>query len=78
MLQKVIQIGNSIGVIIPQVLQKNSPLKKGDVIDIEKNNGKYIVSLKKKLTGGVDARFMKMVDEFMDEHDDVLKELASR
>ncbi len=78
MLQKVIQIGNSLGIIIPQALQKNSPLKKGDVIDIEKNDGKYIVTLKKKITGGVDAKFMKMVDEFMDEHVDVLKELANR
>jgi antitoxin component of MazEF toxin-antitoxin module len=36
MIQKVIKIGNSIGIIIPQVLNKDVGLQPGDEVSIEK------------------------------------------
>lgn len=79
MTQNIIQIGNSTGVIIPQSFLSELGLKKGDVVLVEKK-GKSILLIpnKTKKTSDVDVKFMKMVDEFMDEHDDVLRELANK
>lgn len=76
--QKVITIGNSVGVIIPQALRDG--IKPGDNIIIKKDKNKWVISLpsKRKISGGVDVKFMKMVDEFITEHEDVLQELAKR
>lgn len=77
MTQTVIQIGNSIGVVIPQRLQID--LKAGDKVVVDKKNDTILISPVKKVhTGGVDAKFMKMVDEFIAEHEDVLRALANR
>lgn len=58
MINKIIQIGNSIGIIFPQrVLEKLG-------IKVNKN--------------GVDAKFMRMVDKFAEDHKDVLQELARK
>jgi len=77
MQQTVIQVGNSIGVVIPQHLQTN--LKAGDKVIVDKKqNGIIITPVKKQQAGGVDAKFMKMVDEFIAEHEDVLKTLANK
>lgn len=82
MQQKVIQIGNSIGAVIPQLLNRDTAIKPGDAIDVQRKGDKFILSPlkknKRKLAGGVNAKFMKMVDEFVDEHEDVLKKLADR
>ncbi len=43
-----------------------------------KANTEKRVSLSKKPRDGVDAEFMKWVEDFMTEHDDVLRELAKR
>ena len=79
MQQKVIQIGNSAGIVIPQSIRKEVGLKPGSKVTIEKKGDDIVISPQaKKLAGGVDAKFMKSVDEFMEEHEDVLKELAKR
>ena len=79
MLQKVIQIGNSIGLILPQPVRQDLAIKAGDIIQIEKRGKDYVLaSSKKKIAGGVDVKFMKMVDEFIEEHHDVLEELARK
>lgn len=75
--QTVIQIGNSIGVVIPQRLQTD--LKAGDKVVVDKKDDTILISPVKKInTGGVDAKFMKMADEFISEHEDVLRALANR
>lgn len=76
--QTIVQIGNSIGVIIPKNLRNG--LKAGDKVVVGGEKNKITVSpvAKKQKTGGVDAKFMKMVDEFMTEHKDVLAELANK
>lgn len=76
MQQSVIQIGNSIGVVIPKAL--NNGLKAGDKVLVEGIKDKITVTPVKKAIGGVDAKFMKMADEFITEHEDVLRELAAR
>lgn len=79
MIQKVIKVGNSIGLLIPAVMKQDLGVGAGDSVQIEKRGKEYVISSsKKKLAGGVDAKFMKMVDEFMGKHQDVLAELARR
>lgn len=77
--QTVIQIGNSIGVVIPVPLKKQNELRHGSKITMKQTTkGILIVPSKKQLFGRVDAKFAKMVDDFITEHEDVLKELAHR
>lgn len=79
MVQKLIQIGNSVGVIIPQVFRNEAGLKPGDEVEVKLKGGDVVLSKpRKNLARGVNAKFMKMVDEFINEHEDVLKELAHR
>lgn len=79
MIQKLIQIGNSVGVIIPQVFRNEAGLKPGDEVEVKLKGTDVVFSKsKKKLTGGVNVKFIKIVDEFINEHEDVLKELANR
>ena len=71
MVQQTIQIGNSVGVIIPKNVLKEKNIKVGDKIEID-------VKSVKKVAGEVDVKFMKMVDEFMEDHKDVLADLSNR
>ncbi len=72
------KIGNSAGVIIPKNLRSGFPV--GTKVSVNKRNGDIVVTPIKKVASdkGVDAKFMKMVDDFMKGHKDVLKELAKR
>ncbi len=76
--QAVIKIGNSAGVIIPQKILNSAGIKLGDKVIVEEKSKKISIAQVKKATGGIDAKFMKMVDEFIEEHKDVLKTLANR
>lgn len=82
MIQKIIQIGNSMGTIIPQLLTQDLGLKLGDPLRVEKKGNKLVISpikkTKKNLVSGVNAKFARIVDEFVSEHKDVLAELAHR
>ncbi|KKQ75413.1 MAG: hypothetical protein US96_C0011G0011 [Candidatus Woesebacteria bacterium GW2011_GWB1_38_5b] len=71
MIQQTIQIGNSVGVIIPKNVLEENKIKVGDKVQVD-------VKPVKKSVGGVDAKFMKMADEFIEEHKDVLQALANR
>lgn len=79
MTQHLIQIGNSVGIIIPQVLREEAGLKPGDKVEVKMKGKSLVLSKqKKKVTGDVDEKFMKMLDEFTKTHEDVLEELATR
>ena len=82
MTQKIIQIGNSVGAVIPQAVTRDLGLKAGDLIFVEQKGEKVILSpikkSKKDLARGVDAKFMQMVDSFIKDHEDVLQELAHK
>ena len=71
MVQQAIQIGNSVGVIIPKNVLEEKGIKVGDKLQID-------VKPIEKSVGGVDVKFMKMVDEFIQEHKDVLEKLSNR
>lgn len=79
--QTVIQIGNSAGIIIPKTYRDEINIKVGDQLLVKRQNGSLFITpqkTKKNLLGGVDAKFMEMVDGFATEHQDVLEELAKR
>lgn len=75
--QTVINIGNSAGVIIPQKILKSAGIKLGDKVFVEEKSKKISIAPIKNTAGGVDAHFMKMAEEFLDEHKDVLEALAN-
>lgn len=70
MIQQAIAIGNSVGVIIPKNVLKEKNIKAGDKVEIDVKPIKTM--------GEVDIRFMKMVDEFIEDHKDILQALAKR
>lgn len=77
--QKLYKNGNSIAVTIPKEYLEELQLKEGSEVVVEKQGkGVMVTSKTTKLAGNVTPEFMKMVEEFMDEHDDVLKELSKR
>ena len=71
MIQQTIQIGNSIGVIIPKNVLEEQNIKLGDKIHMD---AKPV----EKMIGDVDGKFMQMANEFIEEHKDVLEALANR
>lgn len=75
-----VQIGNSGGILIPRKTRRELGIRIGEKVFAELKNKRLIVRNPKikKTVPGVDAKFAKIVDEFMDEHEDVLRELAKR
>lgn len=79
MVQTFINIGNSVGVVIPANLREQHGIKSGGKVVVKQTKeGILIVPEKKHLAADVDVKFAKMVDEFITDHEDVLKELAHR
>jgi len=77
--QKVIQIGNSVGIILPQVIRQDMNVNVGDKVILKKKGNDIVISTPKKaLAPDVDVKFAAMVDDFLVEHDDVLRKLAKR
>ncbi|MBI2600137.1 AbrB/MazE/SpoVT family DNA-binding domain-containing protein [Candidatus Daviesbacteria bacterium] len=77
--QKLYKSGNSVAVTIPKEYLDELSLRDGSQVTVEKQGQKLVVTPKKKLAAGsVDAKFARMVDEFMDEHEDVLQELSQK
>lgn len=79
MKQKIIKIGNSAGIILPKEAKRELGIKLGDnVLVAVQNASMTITPIKEKTNDDVDPKFAKMVDEFINDHEDVLKELAKR
>lgn len=77
--QKLYKTGNSISVTIPKEYLKDLNLMVGSQVVVEKSGHKLIVMPKTRaLASGVDQKFVKMVDEFINDHEDVLQELSNR
>lgn len=76
--QTVITIGNSAGIIIPQKILKSVGISSGDRVLVQEKAGKITLAPTKKEIGGVDPKFMKMVDDFIESHKDVLAALSKR
>ena len=76
--QKLFKAGNSTVITVPKQILELLKIKEGDDVVLEPNQDSVTLKRKAKNAGGVDAKFMKMVDDFATEHEDVLKELAKR
>lgn len=85
MVQKLIQIGNSQGIIIPSHIRKQLGLKKGSSVVVEQVPGKEVFVLRKagkrkRMTRSsvVDREFKKWLDKMFKEDAEILDELAVR
>lgn len=77
--QKLYKNGNSVAVTIPKEYLKDLNLRDGSQVIVEKNDYQLIVTPKRRaLASGIDQKFAKMVDGFINEHEDVLQELSNR
>lgn len=77
--QKLYKTGNSIAVTIPKEYLNDLNLKEGSQVEVKKQGQELIVTPKVKTAmAGVDQKFAKMVDEFINGHEDVLQELSKR
>lgn len=77
--QKIFKNGNSVAVVIPKQYLKELHLRDGSEVVVEKKEQSLVIrSKKQELASDVDPKFMKMVDEFIQDHKDVLTELAQK
>ena len=82
MQQKIIQIGNSTGVIIPKTLLDEIGLQTGQEVEIEqdKYNNSLIIVKKgaKAQTSSISTHFLKILDKVNKQYGVALKELANK
>lgn len=77
--QKLYRNGNSVAVTIPKQYLDELHLSEESSVVVEKQGDNLVLSkAQNKLAPNVDAKFMKMVDEFINKHEDTLRELAKR
>jgi putative addiction module antidote len=77
--QKLYKNGNSVAVTIPKEYLKKYNMRDGTEVVVEGDTDRIVITSKKtKAVASVDAKFARMVDEFMNEHEDVLKKLSKR
>lgn len=78
---KVFKNGNSLAVTVPKTFAHQLSIRSGSSIEWKKTAQGLLLITEKKIKAkahGVDAKFMKMVDEFVNKHADVLQELAKK
>ncbi len=80
MQQKIIQVGNSAGVIIPKALLDQLKLEPGSQIIIQQDpNGEAIMITKKGAkASSVNSKFLDILEKVNKEYGLALKELAKR
>jgi putative addiction module antidote len=77
--QKLYRNGNSVVVSIPKEYLNELNLSEDSQVIVKKQGDNLIVSRAEQPSNAqVDAKFAQMVDEFMNEHKDVLEELSKR
>lgn len=77
--QKLYKNGNSVAVTIPKVYLDELSLKPGTPVVVKKQGDELIITSKDKhLASDVDNKFARKVDEFINDHRDVLQELAEK
>ncbi len=74
-IQKTYRNGNSVAVTIPKDYLEELNLRSGAEVLVEKKGRRLVITPRES---SIDAKFMQMVTEFTDEHEDVLAELANR
>ena len=79
LIQTLYKNGNSVAVTIPRQFLDELNLKEGSEVVVEKKGDELrILSKTKTLAVDIDPKFMQMVDEFVADHEDVLKVLANK
>ncbi len=78
-MRKVFKNGNSLAVTVPKAYAHQLSIRDGSTIEWEqKNEGLLLKTSKPVKVRGVDQKFAKMVDEFINDHEDVLQKLSHR
>lgn len=80
MQQKVIQIGNSIGIVIPQSLASDT-LKPGDIVHVDKDpisSTFFINKTKKGISSSITPEFLSWFNKFNKRYRSALSELAKK
>jgi putative addiction module antidote len=75
MIQQAIQIGNSVGVIIPKSVLAEKNIKVGDKIQVDVSPVK---SIRKSAMDAVSPELLMWLDGFNKRYKDALQELASK
>lgn len=77
--QRLYKNGNSVAVTIPKEYLEELNLQAGTAVIVKKKGDELIITSKDKhLASDVDSKFAKMVDEFVNDHRDVLQQLANK
>lgn len=78
-MRKVFKNGNSLAVTVPKTYAHQLNIRDGSQVEWKKTNkGLTLIPQKKIKVAGIDPKFARMVDEFINEHKDVLQELSQR
>ncbi len=72
MIQKIIQVGNSAAVTIPQSVIKEKKLKVGDNVQVE------VEAIKETRKTTITPEFIKWVDKYIENNRPALSELAHK
>ncbi|MBI2022750.1 AbrB/MazE/SpoVT family DNA-binding domain-containing protein [Candidatus Daviesbacteria bacterium] len=76
---KVFKNGNSLAVTVPKVYAHDLNISHGSTVEwVKTDQGLLLKSENSKFSGAVTPEFAKLVEEIINEHEDVLKELAKR
>jgi putative addiction module antidote len=80
MAQKIISIGNSVGLIIPKSLLEKADLTSGSEVDVEVSpQGKGLVIIKKgDKRNSIDPHFLEVLKRINEKYGSALKELANK
>lgn len=78
MLQKIIQVGNSLAVTIPREFVKGRKLKAGEYISVDADSDMDMVIIRKnhKAMANLTPEFKKWLYDFTEEHNEALGKLA--
>ncbi|MBI2196175.1 AbrB/MazE/SpoVT family DNA-binding domain-containing protein [Candidatus Daviesbacteria bacterium] len=78
-MRKVFKNGNSLAVTVPKTYAHQLSIRDGSKVEWkETKEGLLLKPVKRIQLSGIDQKFAKMVEEFMNEHEDVLQELSHR
>ncbi len=79
MARKVFKNGNSLAVTVPKAYALQLSIRDGSQVEWKVTKQGLILKPNKPVKAkGVDKKFAAMVDEFINDHEDVLKELSHR
>jgi putative addiction module antidote len=82
MKQKIIKIGNSVGIIIPYEIREEVGLKLGDSVSVEHTLGEQSLTVSKKGKtqnfSSITPNFMRIVEKVNKQYGPALRELAGK